>query len=769
MRDFTSQSNNNIYEKTASVGRRPVLAGFGFGTLDLITGTSGTVTFNQEFADPSGAGDMSFTDDLSIGWVAERFIELDSPEHPAVGTELSCRGVVITELAGETEREAFANDALWHRFAVNGESTLGRFFRPIEQFARSNTTINETAYDQFEIIRVAGIEHSDQRFYDKYDFPPYVWAIVTDRSELSAGTVIEADAVIRHSESLDGYEGFQGPFLEITNTSVEERKRSLKADTTVGDSADFVGLQTLDDPVLSAYTTDVGYSFERNTPVPSAGSLVHHEGSVTEHEFQIGSLPRENTAELETVSQDILVGDQRDASYETVYGDAPETLIPNTVAVIDVSGSMSEADTRTGETRMEVARGSVISLLQLLPDDHNLGIVTFSSNSETIAPMTTVGGQRDQLEQRVAQIETDGQTSIGSGLIEALDLLEGNDYPQSIILLSDGEENTSPYVSDVLPNIIDRGIRVFTIGMGSDINPDLLRNMANETNADVRISPSPEDTRAFFQQLAAGVQRREEFSFAGERLSEGETTGGVTDVDESVQDVQFSLSYPGSLIRLEVQRPDGTVVSEGDPGVEHRVSGSSEVWDIDSPASGEWSYTAIAEELPEPQRATIEVNADTPIQTELFITDDVYEQTGLFKFELKATEDRERYTGAEASLIAQHTESGDTTEISLNDDGTGGDPVSDTGIYTGYFHPEELGEYTFTAVLERGSYEALRREHEETIVVDQVVDEPVRLFEEDGFFSTITFRNIGIIGVILTVFATTIIRVVQLLSDDSET
>jgi len=747
------------------INRRPVITGLGVGTVSALTGQHAGVPMTQEFEDPGEADNMSFDGDLSISWVAERFIELDSADHPAVGTELTCRGVVVTELAGEVEREAFGAGLQWGRFAENGDATLGRFFRPIEQFSRSNTTIGEDIYDQFALVRLAGVESADQDFYDKYDFSPYVWAVVNDRSELPAGTVVEVDAVIRHSSEIQEIEGFQGPFLEVRNTSEVEQLRSLTIDTEVGESADFVGVQTLDSPVLSAYTADVQYSYERRFAVPDPGSLVHHAGSVTAHDFE-SSLPRENRAELATNEQDILIGRRRDESYDTAFGEGDQNRTPNTVAVVDVSGSMSEEDTRTGASRIEVARESAASLLQFLPDEHNLGIAAFSTDANTVAAMTELDGERNRLAEEVRGLRPGGDTSIGAGLLEALELLDGRDRPQSILLLSDGEENTPPSVSDVLPDVRDRGIRVFTIGMGSGISPDVLRDMANQTGGDVRISPDPEDTRAFFQQLSAGVQRREELSFTGEKLGEGETTGGTASIDESVGSVQFSLSYPGSLIRLEVQRPDGTVLSEGDSGVEHRVSGSSEAWDLDSPEAGEWSYTAIGEELPEPERATIEVSADTPVQTELFITDDIYEQTGTFKLELKAIEGRSRYTGATATLIAEHLDTGKTAEISLNDDGTGGDPVDNDGIYTGYFHPESAGEYTFTAVLERGPYESLRREHEETVVVEEVVDQAIRLYEDDGFFTSLELDKVGIVGLILLVFAGTVGWVMRLLSAD---
>lgn len=166
------------------------------------------------------------------------------------------------------------------------------------------------------------------------------------------------------------------------------------------------------------------------------------------------------------------------------------------------------------------------------------------------------------------------------------------------------------------------------------------------------------------------------------------------------------------------------------------------------------------------RRSGTSIRWSARVETQLFITDDIYDQAGLFKLEPKATEGQDRYVGASASLVAEREGNEEVVEIALNDDGTDGDPVADDGTYTECFHPQEPGEYSFTAVLDNGQYESLRRSHEQTVVVEDVREEPLRLYEDDGLFDFFDGGSIGVIGVILGGFTVTVLWMMRLLASE---
>jgi len=56
------------------------------------------------------------------------------------------------------------------------------------------------------------------------------------------------------------------------------------------------------------------------------------------------------------------------------------------------------------------------------------------------------------------------------------------------------------------------------------------------------------------------------------------------------------------------------------------------------------------------------------------------------------------------------------------DDRGGPDPVGNDGIYTGYFHPKETGEYQFTAAISGGEVSGLQRDFTRQLSVTEVTD-----------------------------------------------
>jgi Ca-activated chloride channel family protein len=87
--------------------------------------------------------------------------------------------------------------------------------------------------------------------------------------------------------------------------------------------------------------------------------------------------------------------------------------------VIDVSGSMNADDVEP--TRMEAAQRAASRFLDRLPARFQVGLVTFSSEAETLVPPTT---DRDAVRSALASLNANGGTAMGDGLARALDVIE---------------------------------------------------------------------------------------------------------------------------------------------------------------------------------------------------------------------------------------------------------------------------------------------------------------------------------------------------------
>jgi Ca-activated chloride channel family protein len=87
--------------------------------------------------------------------------------------------------------------------------------------------------------------------------------------------------------------------------------------------------------------------------------------------------------------------------------------------VIDVSGSMNADD--VDPTRIEAAQRAATRFLDRLPERFQVGLVTFSSEAETLVPPTT---DREAVRQALATLNANGGTAMGDGLGRALDVIE---------------------------------------------------------------------------------------------------------------------------------------------------------------------------------------------------------------------------------------------------------------------------------------------------------------------------------------------------------
>ena len=154
---------------------------------------------------------------------------------------------------------------------------------------------------------------------------------------------------------------------------------------------------------------------------------------------------------------------------------------------IDVSRSMRATDILP--SRLEAAEAAALSFIQSQKATTQIGIVAFAGFAEMIQPPTT---DQEALEAAVASLTTGRRTAIGSGILKAIDAIaeidpnvapsvtdmapgiepppvpQGAYAPEIIVLLTDGVSNAGPLPVDAAQQAADRGVRVYTIGFGTE-------------------------------------------------------------------------------------------------------------------------------------------------------------------------------------------------------------------------------------------------------------------------------------------------------------
>lgn len=157
------------------------------------------------------------------------------------------------------------------------------------------------------------------------------------------------------------------------------------------------------------------------------------------------------------------------------------------ILALDASGSMRQND--IPPSRLQAAQAAALSFIQQQKSSTQIGLVAFAGYSQLIQPPTS---DQEALEVAVESLTTARGTAIGSGILESLDAIaeidssvapsvddfssgpqptpvpKGAYAPHIIVLLTDGVATTGPYPLDAAQQAADRGVRVYTIGFGTE-------------------------------------------------------------------------------------------------------------------------------------------------------------------------------------------------------------------------------------------------------------------------------------------------------------
>jgi Ca-activated chloride channel family protein len=217
--------------------------------------------------------------------------------------------------------------------------------------------------------------------------------------------------------------------------------------------------------------------------LPSSREIAVEE-FVNYHRHQIGR-PKAG----EAVALDLRWGNDRvsgadseavlQVGFSTALANDRQQMRPlNLALVIDKSGSMAAAD------KLSRVKAALLTFVSQLRETDVLSIVVFDSAAQVLLPARTLG-DRQTVKQIIRGIEPGSSTNLHGGLMlgyhEALKNYR-KDITNRVILLTDGIANegvTDParIARDSL-QFNDAGIDLSTIGVGLDLNKDLLRELA---------------------------------------------------------------------------------------------------------------------------------------------------------------------------------------------------------------------------------------------------------------------------------------------------
>ncbi len=167
------------------------------------------------------------------------------------------------------------------------------------------------------------------------------------------------------------------------------------------------------------------------------------------------------------------------------------------ILAFDVSGSMGATDIQP--TRIDAAKAAAKAFIEHQPPTVQIGIVAFSDAGLAVQAPTN---DQESLLTAINRLVPQRGTSVGNGILVSLNAIQSAEHPDTnfysnvtpsptaeptpvpagaydsavVVLLSDGENNESPDPIAAAQQAANRGVRIYTVGLGSPQGTDLKVN-----------------------------------------------------------------------------------------------------------------------------------------------------------------------------------------------------------------------------------------------------------------------------------------------------
>jgi Ca-activated chloride channel homolog len=163
------------------------------------------------------------------------------------------------------------------------------------------------------------------------------------------------------------------------------------------------------------------------------------------------------------------------------------------IFVLDTSGSMAE------EGKMEKARAALRFGVSSLDARDRFNIISFAGEEHLLTERLIAANEEGKREARefIERMKATGGTNINDALLAAIKQLQGGERPQMIVLITDGQPTVGvTQASKIMSNAKEANklnARLFTFGVGYDVNTALLDGLANENRGTVGYIEPNED------------------------------------------------------------------------------------------------------------------------------------------------------------------------------------------------------------------------------------------------------------------------------------
>ena len=233
------------------------------------------------------------------------------------------------------------------------------------------------------------------------------------------------------------------------------------------------------------------------------------------------------------------------------------------VLIMDSSGSMAKNDPK--KLRVPAAK----LFMSLLGEDDRIGLISFSDNGYPVLHLTAPSARTNKkILSSVDKISSKGvYTNLHAALEKGVAMLdkEGKQGREKmLVLMSDGKMDVGDTDEDwdltkkvegaLLDSIKEKNIKIYTIAFTEASDVELLKKLANDSNALFKLARSDEDLHEVFSAIFESAKSPDMLPIEGREFV----------VDSSIKEVTIVASKERSDVRVYLQTPSGKKLSSDD-------------------------------------------------------------------------------------------------------------------------------------------------------------------------------------------------------------
>ncbi len=152
------------------------------------------------------------------------------------------------------------------------------------------------------------------------------------------------------------------------------------------------------------------------------------------------------------------------------------------VFLIDISASTEYSMAK--DSKIDLEKAMAVNMIKNLNMNDSVGVIAFNTMSYLVAGMRPISEQREKVIDNILRLKFGGGTDILPALRTAETLLENEPNEKYVVILSDGVIQLSRYMltEQQAKTLADKGVKIYTIGIGLDTNVPVLSRLATAGN-----------------------------------------------------------------------------------------------------------------------------------------------------------------------------------------------------------------------------------------------------------------------------------------------